>query len=153
MSYVTSCDIVWHRVTSHDFTWRHWQHVTSWDCMPWQFTASYGLCVSIHHGKRTLGRRNCTTRVAGGASMLRRLHVCIFFVWVQKFILNFLILHVYWNFKIAYKDYCNTMSWWVCLNIPRQKFFSLSVQLLQQFLIFVNTFDVQSFCAIEINVT
>ena len=35
----------------------------------------YGLCVSIHHGKnmkKTLGRRNFTTRVAGGVSMLRR---------------------------------------------------------------------------------
>ena len=35
---------------------------------------SYGLCLSIHHGKRTLGRRDLTTRVVGGASMLRRFH-------------------------------------------------------------------------------
>ncbi len=34
----------------------------------------YRLCLSIHHGKRTLGRRNFTTRVAGGASTLRRFH-------------------------------------------------------------------------------
>ncbi len=34
----------------------------------------YGLCVSIHHGKRTLGLRNFTTRVAGGVSTLRRFH-------------------------------------------------------------------------------
>ncbi len=33
-----------------------------------------GLCVSIHHGNRTLGRGNFTTRVAGGASTLRRFH-------------------------------------------------------------------------------
>ncbi len=35
---------------------------------------TYGLCVSIHHGKRTLGQRNFTTRVVGGASTLRRVH-------------------------------------------------------------------------------
>ena len=34
----------------------------------------YGLCVSIHHDKGTLGRRNCKTQVAGGASTLRRFH-------------------------------------------------------------------------------
>ncbi len=32
----------------------------------------YGLRVSIHHGKRTLGQRNFATRVAGSASTLRR---------------------------------------------------------------------------------
>ena len=34
-----------------------------------------GLRVSIHHAKRTLGRRNFTRRVTGGASMLRRFHL------------------------------------------------------------------------------
>ncbi len=33
------------------------------------------LCVSIHHGKRTLGRRNFTTRVTGGASTLSHFHL------------------------------------------------------------------------------
>ncbi len=35
-------------------------------------------CVSIHHGKRTLGRRNFTTRLAGGASRLRHFHYNLF---------------------------------------------------------------------------
>ncbi len=34
-----------------------------------------GLSVAIHHAKRTLGRRNFTTRVAEGASTLRRFHL------------------------------------------------------------------------------
>ena len=38
------------------------------------FTWTYDLCVSIHHGKGTLGQRNFKTRVAGGASTLRRFH-------------------------------------------------------------------------------
>ncbi len=35
---------------------------------------------SIHNGKRTLGRRNFTTQVAGGASTLRHFHLTITFV-------------------------------------------------------------------------
>ncbi len=46
------------------------------------YEQSIGLCVSIHHGNRTLGRGNFTTWVAGGASTLRRFHFYVFLNWL-----------------------------------------------------------------------
>ncbi len=47
-----------------------------------------------HHGKRTLGQRNYTTQVAGGASMLRRVHFLLPPAWAEEIIVSPLYLHV-----------------------------------------------------------
>ncbi len=82
------CDVVMSHydvVTSYDVTW--WRcDVICYNSIPWCWRAcTYGMWVSIHHGKRTLGRRNFTTRVAaGGASTLRRFHILkemVFCLW------------------------------------------------------------------------
>ncbi len=64
--------------------WNHemWSYACIISCQG-NRNRSIGLCVSIHHGKRTLGQRNFTTQVAGGSSTLRRFHyviklICIF---------------------------------------------------------------------------
>ncbi len=37
---------------------------------------SYVACVSVHDGKKTFGRRECTAWHAGGASTPGRFHLC-----------------------------------------------------------------------------
>ena len=63
------------------------QHSHSFDIWTWILTSQHDIMMSgdIHHGKRTLGWRNFTTRVAGGASMLRRFHI---FLWVVSVLMT-----------------------------------------------------------------
>ena len=61
---VCVCDLIYTRFI---YSQLHTEYSNSTRC-------TYGLCVRIHHGERTLGQRNFTTRVAGGVSTLRRFH-------------------------------------------------------------------------------